>query len=229
MRLLIAIQNYNGERWLRECIASAMAVKACSYNDDVQIVLLDAGSTDKSREIAEHFVGILLTPHPRLSQSQAMNLAAGTLAFDWFSFVNNDDMLLPCYFEAHKRTMAAHPDAVLLHSYCAFYQEAQRTGDYRAIADTWEQNMRRGLNYITQPTICISRQCFETYGLFDESVKYCYDFEYTSRVWSRGGTIAVTPEVTAFYRLRADNLSAVRQAEITPEWREIGRRNCGVK
>lgn len=230
MKLLIAIQNLNGERWLAGCLAGALSVKACSYDDEVKIVMLDAGSSDRSIEIAGHFPEIEVIQHPMLWQSPAMNIVVKKYLdwFDWFGFVNNDDCYFPNFLQAHKKTIERVPDADLLHGYCAFYIEKNKGGDFRAIADGWEQAMRKGHNYITQPTILISRACFVKYGLFDEGIKHPFDFEYTSRVWKLGGKIEVTPEVVSFYRQRPDNMSHMFAHENVPEWREVGRRNCGV-
>lgn len=227
MRLLIALQNFNGERWLAECLAAAIAVRRCSYEDKVDICLLDAGSEDRSLEIASNFPDIDLIKHERLSQSQAMNLAIKSYDFDWFAFCNNDDHMFPQWLQAHKKVIEKNPDADLLHAYCMFWLETQRQ-PHLPDPFSWEEKMKMAHNLISQPTICISKKCFDKYGIFDESYVYTYDWEYTTRIWKNGGKIVVTPEPLAFYRSRPDNMSQGNEHNTAPEWKRIGRENCGV-
>lgn len=227
MRVTIAIQNLNGGRWLAECLAAAIAVARCSYEHEFKIVLLDAGSGDNSLEIASHFPEVELVQHPMLNQSSAMNLVVKRMDFDWFGFVNCDDHLMPQYFREHEKMIIQHPDADLLHSLCVFWIEKDRI---LHLPDTksWEDGFRIGHNRVSQPTILINRKAFEKYGPFDESVDFVYDFEYATRIWKEGGKIVVTPEVTAYYRARIDNLSHTNGAKFHPEWQRIGRMNCGM-
>ncbi len=229
MKVLIAIQNYNGEKWLAECLASLIGVIRCSYEDEVKACVLDAGSTDRSLEIIQQFPEIELIQHPKLWQAIALNIAIRKYMdwFDWFSCFNNDDHLLPNFVQAHKKTIITNPDADLLHGYCIFWLEGQKA---LHLPDpfVWEDRMRIGHNFISHPTILISNNCMQKYGILAEDIQYPYDWEYTTRVWKNGGKIVVTPEPLAFYRSRMDNMRHTVTREIFPEWKAIGLKNCGV-
>ncbi len=229
MNVLIAIQNYNGDPWLAECISSVVAVRRCALvvGDTVDICLLDAGSTDRSLEIASYFPDVELLKHDRLSQAQAMNLAIKTHNFDWFGFVNNDDHLFPQYWQEHKKTIQKIPESDIVHGYGIFWMENNKTL-HMPDPNAWMEKMQIGHNHITQPTVCISKKCFDKYGIFDETYKYCYDWEYVTRIWNFGGIINVTQEALCFYRSRAGNMSHMVVPEIIPEWKRVGRTNCGV-
>lgn len=228
MRIAIAIQNYNGERWLAECLAAALSVARCSYDHEFKIYLLDAGSTDSSLEIAAHFPEIELIKHPKLNQSSAMNLVINRMDYDWFGFVNCDDHLMPQYFREHFKTIVKYPDADILHSLCVFWIERNKSL-HLPDTNTWEEGFRNmGHNRVSQPTILINRDAFKRYGVFDESINYVYDYEFVTRVWKNGGKIVVTPEITAYYRARIDNMSSTINEVLYPEWQKVARMNCGV-
>ena len=87
---------YNGERFLRECIESILAQ---TYSD-FELLLVDDGSTDQTRSIAESYVGAdsrvrLVVNAQNLGLVGNWNRCIELAQGEWIKFVFQDDALFP--------------------------------------------------------------------------------------------------------------------------------------
>jgi glycosyltransferase involved in cell wall biosynthesis len=91
-RLSIVVVNHNYERFVGAAIESALAVKW----DDVEVVVVDDGSTDGSRTVIEQYadrVETLFTENA--TQRVAANRGYGLTTGDVVVFLDSDDLLPP--------------------------------------------------------------------------------------------------------------------------------------
>jgi hypothetical protein len=88
----IIINNHNYERFLRDAIESALA----QVHSAVEVIVVDDGSTDNSREIIQNY-GERLIPIIKNNGGQASALNAGFAAChgEIVIFLDADDMLMP--------------------------------------------------------------------------------------------------------------------------------------
>jgi glycosyltransferase involved in cell wall biosynthesis len=97
MRLSIIVNNYNYERFLKESIDSALAVRW----PDKEVIVVDDGSTDNSREtIASYGDRIIPIFKPNGGQNDAVNVGFARSTGDAILILDADDMLLPSVAEA---------------------------------------------------------------------------------------------------------------------------------
>jgi len=91
-RLSVVITNYNYEDYVAEAIESALAVRW----DDLEVVIVDDGSTDGSREVIDRYrsrVEVLLTENG--GQRVAANRGYARCTGDVVVFLDSDDVLPP--------------------------------------------------------------------------------------------------------------------------------------
>lgn len=91
-RLSVVVVNYNYERYVATAIESALALQW----DDLQVVVVDDGSTDGSRAVIERYadrVEILLTENA--TQRVAANRGFALTTGDVVVFLDSDDVLPP--------------------------------------------------------------------------------------------------------------------------------------
>ncbi|QWD87305.1 glycosyltransferase family 2 protein [Polynucleobacter paludilacus] len=92
MLVSVLINNYNYERFLAECIQSAISQ---SY-PDVEIILVDDGSIDQSIKLAESFKGqIRVISQANGGQGSAYNTGFKEARGEILIFLDSDDLLLP--------------------------------------------------------------------------------------------------------------------------------------
>jgi CDP-glycerol glycerophosphotransferase len=98
-RISVVVPIYNVERYLEACLESI----AGQTFDDLEVVMVDDGSTDGSAAIAEAFAArdprfkLVSRPNGGLSAARNTGIAAATGEF--LAFVDSDDMLMPRAYE----------------------------------------------------------------------------------------------------------------------------------
>lgn len=99
----IIIPVYNAEIWLSKCIKSVL----CQTYSEIEIILIDDGSCDKSGEICDYFerederVKVFHTTNQGVSS--ARNLGIQQAKGDYIQFLDSDDWLEPNACEMLKR------------------------------------------------------------------------------------------------------------------------------
>jgi hypothetical protein len=93
MRATIVVLNYNYGRFLARAIDSALAQTA----PEVEVVVVDNGSTDDSRQVIERYTGrvrVVLQPE-NIGQGHGYNLGFEAARGDWIVWLDADDTLDP--------------------------------------------------------------------------------------------------------------------------------------
>jgi glycosyltransferase involved in cell wall biosynthesis len=207
--LSIVIPVYNIERYVAAAIASALAQTL----REIEVVVIDDGSTDATASVAETFKD----PRVRIERksngglSSARNAGIAIARGRYIGFLDGDDMWRPAKAERQIAVMEADPTIGLTYSYSAYVEE-DGTPTGRILFSTLtrpsiEQMVRR--NHVGNGSTPIVRaSCFRTAGVFDESLRICGDWEMWVRLLRDSGAAArLVPEVLTFYRMVPTSLS----------------------
>src|SRR5262245_34703254 len=102
----VALPVYNGENFIAEAIASVLAQSVT----DLELIIQDNASTDRTREICAEFVArdprVRYFRNPRnLGAAPNYNLAYKSASGRYFKWLAHDDRLLPDYFAATTRAL----------------------------------------------------------------------------------------------------------------------------
>jgi hypothetical protein len=107
-RISIVITNHNYERFLPAALASALGQR----HADVEVIAVDDGSTDGSREIlAREAGGLRVVLQENLGQRAAFNAGFAAATGDVVMFLDADDELEPDIAAAVATAFAANPEA----------------------------------------------------------------------------------------------------------------------
>ena len=98
-KISVIVPIYNTEKYLVDCLESLINQ---SYTN-IEIILVDDGSNDKSGTIADEYSQIddrITVLHIKNGGvSNARNVGIGNATGNWISFVDSDDTVVPEYFE----------------------------------------------------------------------------------------------------------------------------------
>ena len=112
--MTVAVPVLNEERHLRACLESIVAQ---TYRGELEILVVDGGSTDGSRAIAASFPEVRVLENPRRLQAAALNIALDAASGDVFVRVDGHSTIGPEFVErsveALTRTGAAMVGAAL--------------------------------------------------------------------------------------------------------------------
>ncbi len=230
----ICIPVRNGERYLREALASALAQ---TYRP-LEIVVSDDQSSDRSLEIIRDCIPdtdipMHIYPHQRSGIGANWNHCVRHAGGKYIKFLFQDDFLRPDCVE--KMVSVAQLDSTIGLVFCrrsilgeagnAEHEHwAERLGElHTSWIDLREVNEGRDClraqnllfspeNKIGEPTATLFRkQVFERVGMFSEKYRQCLDFEMYYRLmpYYRVGFVN---ERLATFRLHAEQATAVNRA-----------------
>ena len=193
----------NGERFIGETMASIFA----QQDVDVDYVVVDGGSVDKTLEIVranEHRLAGLIS-EPDQGISDAFNKGLSSTRGDYIMFLNADDAL------AHPRALAEmlqyvrdHDRPDVVYGDCDLYDPDSGALLYRAAINYDRARFLRG-EALPHPGMMMHRRYFEKYGEFDLSYKVAMDYELFLRGVPTTGAQRVPVLVT---KVRAGGISA---------------------
>lgn len=199
----VVIPCFNAERWLAQAVESVLAQSV----RDVEIVLVNDGSTDRSREIAEQFGDrITLIDQPNRGVSSARREGVRRSRGEFIKFLDADDLLPPDALEALLAVAQRHPgEAVLGH--------AVAVDEVVGIVDARMYSLPIQLSHescvapeflLTQPTQSglwlIPRATVDEDAFFDHGTQFAEEFVFCFALIRRGATVRACDRVVCHIR-----------------------------
>jgi glycosyltransferase involved in cell wall biosynthesis len=206
-RVTIVIPVYNGAKYMREAIDSALAQ---SY-ENVEVIVINDGSTDQTEEIALSYGDrIRYAAKENGGVSTALNMGIACMTGDYFQYLPHDDLL--------------HPDKIKLQ-----IEAIQASGDEMTIAwSGWNQLLEPEhkmipaqippwhprscwtkrdypvwVGLVSTVTVLLHRRYFDQAGLFDPALYTSQDYDMWYRTfYARDSVYLETPLVT--YRIHRE-------------------------
>ena len=136
MKASVIIPNLNGAGWLRDSIESIWA----QTEQDFELIVIDNGSTDESREIARSYRGrdryTLIENDRNTGFSHAVNQGIAIARGEYVALFNNDAFAEPDWLAELLKAAAADPKIFAVSSLMLRYYEpelADDAGDYMTI------------------------------------------------------------------------------------------------
>jgi glycosyltransferase involved in cell wall biosynthesis len=204
------IPAYNGERFLRQAIDSALAQTYPS----IEVIVIDDGSTDGTPEILSGYGrSIRVFRQENAGQAAARNFGIARSAGQWIAFLDQDDLWDPRKIET-QLSMAQDVDALI----CSDAQVIDGTGTVlrtRMVSENASPSPTlRDLivsNTVMAVTVLARREAVEAVGGFDPTNRLgTEDFQLWLRLAARGYRFRFLNQVLASYRWHGDNMSSNR-------------------
>jgi glycosyltransferase involved in cell wall biosynthesis len=206
----ILIPAYNSEKWLRECIESALG-QTCSRKE---VIVVDDGSKDATLEIARSYASPIvqvLTQENR-GASAARNYALSRSQGDYIQWLDADDVLAPDKVALQlQETQPGESSCTLLT--CSWGRFFHRPEDSFFRSDAlWQDLEPREWLYLKVKhnlwmaieSWLVSRELSDKAGPWDERMSLDDDGEYFCRVLSHARAIRFVPEARCFCRSAAN-------------------------
>jgi hypothetical protein len=204
-RVSVVIPLYNLRRYVGEAIESVLTQTLPP--EDVEIVVVDDGSTDGGAEVAGGYaprVQLLRQEHRGLSAARNAGIAATRAPF--LLFLDADDRIRPDMLAAQLTMFDAHPElgAVYTGVQCVDPQGAPlpQRGWVRAAGDVFARLVLENVTPVH--TVLVRRAAVDAVGGFDETLDAAEDWDLWLRISRRGLRWACLDRPLAEYRIRTD-------------------------
>jgi glycosyltransferase involved in cell wall biosynthesis len=199
----IVIPCYNHARFLPDAIRSALT----QSHDDVEVIVVDDGSTDDSARVAEGR-GVRVVRQANQGLAAARNTGLAVSTGNMLIFLDADDRLRPDAARAGMAALQRRPDAMLALGRCLLIDEfgtPLATEQPRVTSGFYEELLRR--NYIWTPAlVAFRRRIFDEVGGFDPRVNPSADYDMYLRI-ARHHEFVPHDTVVAEYRQHGTSMS----------------------
>ncbi len=197
----ILIPCYNAERWIGQCIESALGQTWA----EKEIIVVDDGSTDGSLQVIQSFGDrIRFETGPNRGGNVARNRLLELSCGEWLQYLDADDYLMPDKVERHMQFLAEHPGVDVVFS--RYIQETHEDGKvHQAVGlmpeprdDSWSLLVRwdlpqTGALLWRKPSILCA-------GGWKEGQPCCQEHELYLRMLKAGARFQFSDAVGAVYR-----------------------------
>lgn len=182
-KVSIIIPTYNYEKFISAAIDSVLL----QSHDDIEILVVDDGSTDSTRQIVSNYDSRIKYIYqdnkgPSSARNHGIELATG----DFIGFLDADDVFLKNKLEHQLEYFSEHPSCGLTYSdYYCVDKDLRIMESYRSKGFKDRKKALEGLvekNYINTSTVLMKRKVIEKVGVFNEEYKYLEDLDYWLRI-----------------------------------------------
>jgi len=210
-RVSIIIPTFDCGGFIERTLNSVLAQSFRDY----EIIVLDDGSTDGTREVLAPWIDrINYFYQPNGGLAHARNVAISRSRGELLAYLDADDLWHPHKLQHQVEFMDSHPECGLLHTELTIIDDEDRI-----IMDRWYASSghvpARGArlidfihyNNMQVPSVMERRECFERVGGFDERFRRLEDYLHWLRVVLQGHSVGYIDEPLALYRRRSGSLS----------------------
>jgi glycosyltransferase involved in cell wall biosynthesis len=178
----------------------------------LEYVVMDGGSTDETPHVLASFNGrVTWISEPDGGQSHAVNKGIRRTRGEIIGWLNSDDIYYPNALRTVLDCFDANPNVDVIYG-----QSNHIDVDDRVIepypTEPWSLERLKENCIISQPAAFFRRRAVECWGLLDENLDYCMDYEFWLRLALNGARFRYLPNLLAATRLHAatkTNASAV--------------------
>ncbi|MEY4765089.1 MAG: hypothetical protein RI907_1762 [Pseudomonadota bacterium] len=206
----VIVPCHNARRYIEAALASATS----QTHPNLQIIVIDDGSTDDTAAIVrERFPQVTLMSQPNGGVSSARNLGLKLAEGEFIAFLDADDVWHPQKVEAQLALLQAHPDVLLCRS-----DRVDSLTDFDARQDLTAQSglprhhLVAALHdsfhhpYFATSTVMVRRRAIERTGGFDPRLRIAEDIDFYLRVLLQAPEVICLDFPAAFKRTVSGSL-----------------------
>jgi len=227
-KVSVIIPIFNSEKFLKETIESVFAQTCQNW----ELLLVDDGSTDSSRELAISYTNqypdqvryLFHAGHQNKGASPSRNLGFNNSRGDIILFLDSDDILLPPSLETHLQTFEQHPEVDVVFGGSLFWYGWTRNPADQTKEFIWEPWKAQGIqpDKIIQPpgllkaliksnvmpcpsSLLVRRGAVDLIGGWPEDIKNIYDDHALCVKLFLKATVFIAPGWQEKYRIHEDS------------------------
>ena len=206
----IIIPVYNGEKYIKECIESAL-----NQTVKCQVIVINDGSDDGTHNICKHIDGIVYLIKPNGGTASALNCGIRNANARWIHWLSADDVLYPNAVEEMLKEIETTPNNSN-YIYYTNYDVIDEHGMFiREFIEPLHRNFSTkeerfkellGNYYGNGSSSMIHKSVFEKIK-YDESLAHSEDYDFMLNAMYNGIDLKLIPIKTLKYRNHKDQMT----------------------
>jgi glycosyltransferase involved in cell wall biosynthesis len=210
--ITVIIPTYNREHYLLQAVHSVL----CQATNDIEILIIDDGSTDNSRQLIENISNkepVRYLWKQNGGDASARNFGIQHAKGEYITFLDSDDLLVENSISRQLSVLRSNPDIGLVHAdFEKFTENDQSLGRRDTswfIGNVYPQILSYWKSIIAIDTVMIPARVFKEVGVFNTSLRLGSDQDMWFRI-ARKYPFAHIPDVLAKVRVHDGNISGNR-------------------
>jgi len=205
-KVSIIIPVYNGEEYITDALESSLE----QTYQEVEVIVVDDGSTDGTPEVLRQYEGrIVHIRQENRGVAAARNAGLAASRGEYICYLDSDDTIDATKVEVQAAALDQHPDAGLC--YGIWQKIDSRDGRVLCTSPAIPGNMDRSCRPFPPEfqiaATMIRREWLLKVNGFDETQDRAEDEDLRFRLWAAGCRFWAICDVVSRYTLRADSLS----------------------
>lgn len=205
----VIVVTYNRAHYIQEALDS---IRRQTFKD-YEIIVVDDGSTDNTKEVLESYKDIRYIYQEHAGISQARNTAVRAAKGRWIATLDSDDLWKEEKLQKQADYLQAHPDCRIVFTADDNFTDIpedkldERQRDLLQIVEKW---------YL--PSALIDINLFDEIGLYDETLTWGEDTDWMFRLkFARVDMDHRIDEVLYLRRVHTTNISSSRKKLYRPD------------
>jgi len=204
----VIIPTYNRGQRLKKAIDSVFA----QSHQDFELIVVDDGSDDNTAELIENYISdIVYIRQENRGPAAARNRGIEKARYNILAFLDSDDWFAENKLAIQIKAMGQKPSCLISHTDEIWYRNGQILNQKRKhkknSGDIFAQSLE--LCAVGMSTVMMRREIFERYGLFDEDLPCCEDYDLWLRVSAEQDFLLVEEPLTLKDGGRDDQVSTI--------------------
>ena len=200
-KITIVTPSYNQGKFIEKTILSVVQ----QGYPNLEYIVIDGGSNDNTLEIINKYQDYLdyWVSEPDRGQAHAINKGLEQATGDIIAFLNSDDLYLPETLSFVANFFTEHPEIDFICGQTEFInQKSQPTSGFADLFKVEINDMTMTETcHIAQPSTFFRASAYQKNGNFNESLHYCFDYDFWLRAYLNGAKFATTNQTLSQFRI----------------------------
>jgi glycosyltransferase involved in cell wall biosynthesis len=205
----VIITTYNYAHFISEAIESVRK-QTCR---DFEIIIVDDGSSDETREVVTRFPEVRYIYQTNQGIAAARNAGMRASVGEYLVFLDADDRLLPKALEVGVNSLNEHPECVFVSGHQQMISSDNQPLPQPAVVCFTQHNYRAFLDYnyiCTVGQVMFRQAIFKSESGFDPTVPGCDDAELYLRI-AKDYPVYCHDKIVVQHRVHGSNTSGNRE------------------
>ncbi len=208
----VIVPTYNRAKYIKRAMDSVLD----QTRPPDELIIVDDGSTDNTSEVIEQTIGRAAFPVRVLRRKNrgaaaARNVGIAHAAGDTLCFLDSDDWWDKRKIELQLEAMHENPDSIISHTREIWFRNGVRVNQKKKHAPSSGHIFADSLRMcvVGMSTVMVKKELFTDYGLFNEALPCCEDYDLWLRVAREQPFLLVDHALTLKEGGRDDQLSVI--------------------